>query len=1172
MESSRAHAKAVEPGPRTTRPATHARSVPGRSPLALQDAVGNRALDALLQARRLQAKRQISEPGDPWELEADRVAATVVVSGSPPAIQRECACGGKTPCECEGKEALVRRKADNGGSSSADAPAELLPSPGRPLDCATRDFFEPRFGHDFGDVRIHTGADAAASARELAAEAFTFGSQIAFAPGRYAPETESGKRLLAHELTHVVQQGGKGDAIVHRQERTAGAKEAEDVDLPEGPIIFQEFGPPDDTFWGPMAAGTVVRERELTITQYSPEQVTIQYGPSSLDIRSPSDGKYSFIVEAERRAIENQESGFPLVNLEKPEPPRQRVVRVTATSNVRIDPHLVEPSTDPDQPPFPQLVVRQRYAAVADIDTGPPSPFSFLPELREVPLGNGTTQLELDNSAVRIIPPGANPWLRAEDYPNARYAYWIDPLWSGPDMRERVVTIVASPGVSMTTGTLPNVPEERGFGRSLVPDLIRVPHPSLVPEQGEPIDPGQFLGSQAIVPGDAEFRLQFGVGVPERPSEIVHVATAHTGVSIAHPYSGTVVTLRPAEPSIGGAYAWQVLPAEGGNPAEFRIVVGPRVRVAMDEPLPQRLRVEGGAPTPRKGKAEIGQGLADERINLFIVEVPLNEMVPPLGTPINVNHYLSIGGWLRHPDEHRWLGVNDLPYDIATTAVDVGIGMIPVIGDLIDIGEFVGALFTDRDRWGREVSTFDKVLMGVGAVIGLIPLLGGIGSLLRGGTRATVKFAEAARMLRKTPEQLETIVLRVRRSVYGKDAQVLDRAIHAIANGEEIAVKDLEHLQRVVARMGPADLARARRGATIAGELVEAGEEAARPALVLGTEGALWRRTLNAETLRYLRENPSLARVYEEMPAEVRSVLTRCGSLCMLPGRPTPQQIKRVEAIEHLLKPDAQELELLRTHFRLHPGGLQGGIEALEKYVTKGSLRRALRRQVNVVDAVLLPKRGWRESSELRATVQRLLDRGMPADQLAAIMRSAERAGEGGRRVLHYVDQLHILQQRGIRGADDALSQLALGRGFFTGEEWVLRYIDRRNLWKKVEQFEQWAEVTGSRRWDARIAGVRYQFKSWNQFYDPTFVKQIIEDYKNTDGLRKPLRWVFDPHTAIGSTDEVLAAATQALEDALRKGGKELTRAMVNDIIDRLPRIIVVPSKAEVARAARLVP
>ncbi|MBS0445348.1 MAG: DUF4157 domain-containing protein [Proteobacteria bacterium] len=91
------------------------------------------------------------------------------------------------------------------------APAQVdavVASGGQALDAATRAYFEPRFGHDFGRVRVHHDAAAAASARAVDAVAYTVGEHVVFDQGRYAPASPAGRRLLAHELTHVVQQGG----------------------------------------------------------------------------------------------------------------------------------------------------------------------------------------------------------------------------------------------------------------------------------------------------------------------------------------------------------------------------------------------------------------------------------------------------------------------------------------------------------------------------------------------------------------------------------------------------------------------------------------------------------------------------------------------------------------------------------------------------------------------------------------------------------------------------------------------------------------------------------------------------------------------------------------------------------------------------------------------------
>jgi hypothetical protein len=92
----------------------------------------------------------------------------------------------------------------------------VLNSPGRQLDPAARAFMEPRFGHDLGDVRVHTDGAAGDSAHALAARAYAAGNHLVFAPGEYAPDTHTGRALLAHELAHVLQSEEQGDRKLRR--------------------------------------------------------------------------------------------------------------------------------------------------------------------------------------------------------------------------------------------------------------------------------------------------------------------------------------------------------------------------------------------------------------------------------------------------------------------------------------------------------------------------------------------------------------------------------------------------------------------------------------------------------------------------------------------------------------------------------------------------------------------------------------------------------------------------------------------------------------------------------------------------------------------------------------------------------------------------------------------
>lgn len=170
---------------------------------------GNQHLQALWRAGVIRAKLAIGAPHDPAEAEADHAAEAAMRGATP------CACGG-TCATCSGG-AKVRRK-----TAGETAPAGLHANVfrnggGRPLDATTLGFFGPRFGADFSRVRVHDDTAAAASARAIGARAFMAGNDIGFAPGEYAPGTNAGRWLLAHELAHVALEGDARAPVVRRQ-------------------------------------------------------------------------------------------------------------------------------------------------------------------------------------------------------------------------------------------------------------------------------------------------------------------------------------------------------------------------------------------------------------------------------------------------------------------------------------------------------------------------------------------------------------------------------------------------------------------------------------------------------------------------------------------------------------------------------------------------------------------------------------------------------------------------------------------------------------------------------------------------------------------------------------------------------------------------------------------
>ena len=164
----------------------------------------------MLRARQIQAKLGVSDPQDELEQEADQIADHVMrmpdtqspaVATARPLVQRKCS-------ECD--EELHRSEESSDSLPTIDPATEnsiaSLSARGNPLSQAVRSFMEPRFKADFSSVRVHTDARAHELARSVNAKAFTIGHNVVFGAGQYEPESDSGKRLLAHELTHVVQQ------------------------------------------------------------------------------------------------------------------------------------------------------------------------------------------------------------------------------------------------------------------------------------------------------------------------------------------------------------------------------------------------------------------------------------------------------------------------------------------------------------------------------------------------------------------------------------------------------------------------------------------------------------------------------------------------------------------------------------------------------------------------------------------------------------------------------------------------------------------------------------------------------------------------------------------------------------------------------------------------------
>jgi hypothetical protein len=225
QRTARSQRAGFDPAPRSA----PRRVPPGGSACACGGACPRCALSAAsTPALAIQRKPAISAPGDACEREADAVADTVVgmAEPAPGAVQRQAASAVIQPKQ--------RPSAADAAGLDASTAVDVAAQGGTPLPDTVRSWFEPRFGHDFSQVRVHADDAAANAARGVEARAYTSGSNIVFGAGEYAPTTAQGRRLLAHELTHVVQQGAAGAATGSRVDREPTPEK--DVCSKRGPL------------------------------------------------------------------------------------------------------------------------------------------------------------------------------------------------------------------------------------------------------------------------------------------------------------------------------------------------------------------------------------------------------------------------------------------------------------------------------------------------------------------------------------------------------------------------------------------------------------------------------------------------------------------------------------------------------------------------------------------------------------------------------------------------------------------------------------------------------------------------------------------------------------------------------------------------------------------------
>ncbi|MBE7169312.1 MAG: DUF4157 domain-containing protein [Williamsia sp.] len=304
----------------------------------------------------IQPKLEINRPGDFYEQEADRMADKVMRMPDPHSVQRKCA---HCEEEEEDKKHKVQRKESGPGQPQAGARTEAyisgLDGGGTPLLPQTKDFFESRFGSDFSGVRVHTDGAAARSARSLQALAYTAGNNIVFNSGQYAPDTAGGRKLLAHELTHVIQQKGAiRRKMIQRQSGGAGIDPTSSsscrIHFVQGRTEFtdaREFAACMARIRSYLGGGG---DRQVTLHGYASEEGA---ATNNLDLsRRRAQTVLSLLragrVDTSRVTIEahGEDRSFPTL-------PENRRVEVLFTESIVMPPEDIRVPRPPVPPPTP---------------------------------------------------------------------------------------------------------------------------------------------------------------------------------------------------------------------------------------------------------------------------------------------------------------------------------------------------------------------------------------------------------------------------------------------------------------------------------------------------------------------------------------------------------------------------------------------------------------------------------------------------------------------------------------------------------------------------------------------------------------------------------------------------------------------------------------------------
>jgi hypothetical protein len=463
----------------------------------------------------------------------------------------------------------------------------------------------------------------------------------------------------------------------------------------------------------------------------------------------------------------------------------------------------------------PELARQLRAGIDVEVERAPDdaTAWSMLPlEL----VWGGETRLETARTRLTIHAP----------YDDPSVAYYIEPEPIVDDVDRYVVRIVALPEVRITVEDLTPKPpepkpqpwymyilgppeepepapppEETELLPNLRPtglavDVIRVQDPREVPKTREPIDPADFVWMEGVAP---ESDTGFGLPLDERRLEAYR---ARTSTTLKHEASGSTIRIYPLDESLGARFAYQWMKAEETDSGreELWVVVAEGTAVELKEPRPREVVIQSAYGwLPTKAGWEPGAGLAEAGVELVIVEVWSPLLVPQPGQPITRDILSS--GRTRPPDEHEY--VESTVELIGLSAIDVGWGFVPVLGDLMDIAEFLYAAVSRRDRWGRKVANWEIALMGAGALLPFVggPLLRRLGWGARRVAGAADELASLARQMGRSSDEIEVLLEQLRRLDPAEQRAVADYAQALSSRGGKVTAEQIANGERIARRL-----------------------------------------------------------------------------------------------------------------------------------------------------------------------------------------------------------------------------------------------------------------------------------------------------------------------------------------------------------------------------------